>query len=130
MYFKAHSYHWNVEGIHFSQYHDFFGEIYQELHDAIDLLAEKIRIEDKYAPVSLNELYSYNDIEEDISVPATCQEMVSNLYNANNVVLACLNQALAEATANNKQRLADFLASRIDAHEKHKWMLRVSTKGM
>jgi len=28
MYFKTHSYHWNVEGVLFSLYHDFFGDLY------------------------------------------------------------------------------------------------------
>ena len=31
-YFKAHSYHWNVEGIDFSQYHSFFGDFYEDMH--------------------------------------------------------------------------------------------------
>ena len=36
MYFKAQSYHWNVEGIHFSQLHDFFGDIYAEVYASVD----------------------------------------------------------------------------------------------
>ena len=30
MYFKAHAAHWNVEGPMFSQYHEFFGDLYDE----------------------------------------------------------------------------------------------------
>ena len=41
MYFKSHSYHWNVEGHHFRQFHDFFGEIYDDVYGAVDPLAEE-----------------------------------------------------------------------------------------
>ena len=53
LYFKAHAYHWNVEGINFPQYHDFFAELYQEIHAAIDPMAEQIRTLDAYAPRAL-----------------------------------------------------------------------------
>jgi len=43
MYFKAHAYHWNVVGPDFSQYHDFFGKLYEELFGAVDAIAEHIR---------------------------------------------------------------------------------------
>ena len=29
---KTQYYHWNIEGIHFSQYHDFFGNLYVYTH--------------------------------------------------------------------------------------------------
>ena len=31
MYFRSHSYHWNVEGHNFSQYHSFLDGLYNEL---------------------------------------------------------------------------------------------------
>lgn len=130
MYFQAQAYHWNVEGIHFSQYHDFFGDIYEEVHGAVDVIAEKIRIEGAYAPHSLNELYKNASVVEDRSVPPTCQEMVTRLHASNAIVLASLNAAFTKASELNKQGLADLLAARIDAHKKHEWMLRVSMKGM
>ena len=40
LYLKAHNYHWNVEGSNFPQYHEFFGNLYKELHDAVDPIAE------------------------------------------------------------------------------------------
>ena len=53
MYMKAHSYHWNVIGPDFPQLHDFFGNLYEELHGAIDPLAEHIRALDAFAPGTL-----------------------------------------------------------------------------
>ena len=31
LYFKAHGFHWNVEGVNFQQYHDFFAELYTSI---------------------------------------------------------------------------------------------------
>ena len=47
-YLKAHYFHWNVEGMLFSQFHDFFGNIYQEVYASIDPFAENIRKIDSY----------------------------------------------------------------------------------
>jgi starvation-inducible DNA-binding protein len=41
MYFKTHSYHWNVEGMHFPQYHKFFKKVYEDLYGAIDPMSEQ-----------------------------------------------------------------------------------------
>ena len=59
MYYKTHSYHWNIEGSNFPQYHEFLQNIYEELFAAIDVIAEHIRQIDGYAPSSLSELKSY-----------------------------------------------------------------------
>ena len=64
MYYKTHSYHWNIEGIEFSQYHDFFGELYEDIYASTDPTAENIRKLDAYAPISLTELYSYKTVDE------------------------------------------------------------------
>ena len=124
MYFKAHSYHWNVEGRTFSQDHKFFGKIYEELHAAIDPTAEQIRACDEYAPISMNDVYSSKTISEDSVKPETTEQMFGNLLAANNQVIESLNKLFEVAEAANKQGLADFAAGRLDVHAKHGWMLR------
>ena len=124
MYFKAHSYHWNVEGRTFAQDHDFFGDLYAELHGAIDSAAEEIRACGEYAPISMNDLYSAKTISEDSTKPETTEQMFGNLLSANNQVIESLNKLFEVADAANKQGLADFAAGRLDVHAKHGWMLR------
>jgi starvation-inducible DNA-binding protein len=51
-YLKAHNFHWNVEGPDFKQYHDLFGDIYEEVYESIDLFAEQIRGLGTYVPAS------------------------------------------------------------------------------
>lgn len=129
MYFKAHSHHWNVEGIHFSQYHDFFGDLYAELHDASDAIAEQIRMLQAKAPVSLTSLYASNGIDEN-TIAINVSEMINTLLDANSIVKQSLYDCLKEAQNQNKQGLVNFLADRIMKHDKHDWMLRSSGKGV
>jgi starvation-inducible DNA-binding protein len=49
-YLKAHFFHWNVEGPDFSQYHELFGKIYEEVYESIDPFAENIRKLGAYTP--------------------------------------------------------------------------------
>jgi starvation-inducible DNA-binding protein len=127
MYFKAHSYHWNVEGKNFNDLHEFFGELYNELWAAVDLISEQIRACDDYAPVSMEELYSYKTFNEDSAVVVN-QQKFANLIAANEQVIDSLNKLFEIASADNKQGLADFAATRLDVHAKHGWMLRSISK--
>ena len=127
LYLKAHNYHWNVEGSNFPQYHEFFGNLYEELHGAVDPIAEEIRSLDTYAPGSFTRFMELTEIEDEISVPAGV-EMARRLMTDNERVLATLNVAFKLADQFDKQGLADFLAGRIDIHNKHAWMLRSITK--
>lgn len=130
MYFKTHSYHWNIEGIMFSQYHEFFGDLYEDLYGAIDPTAEELRALDAYAPMSLMELYQYKTLEEDSSRPVLIMDMLSNLTVANNIVIESLNKVFSLASAANNQGLANFIADRLDKHKKHAWQLRASMKNI
>jgi len=127
MYLKAHNYHWNVEGADFAQYHDFFGNLYTEIHGAVDPTAEQIRTLDTYTPGSLQRFSELTEIEDELMTP-DAREMCRRLAVDNQKVLATLNMAFKMASTSDKQGIADFLAGRIDAHEKHAWMLRSFSK--
>jgi starvation-inducible DNA-binding protein len=123
MYLKAHNFHWNVEGINFVQYHDFFGDLYKEIHSSVDQIAEELRKLDSYAPGSLKRFQEITEIEDELNIP-TSIEMVEKLLSDNQKLINTLSICFKLADQFDKQGLADFIASRIDAHEKHGWMLR------
>jgi starvation-inducible DNA-binding protein len=128
MYFKAHSYHWNVEGMFFSQFHDFFGDIYQDVYASIDTAAEELRALDEYAPISIEEIHSFKTINEDQSKPSSIVAMLENLQDANTKVIDSLNKLFELADEQNEQGLADWASGRLDSHKKHAWMIRSSLK--
>lgn len=129
MYFKTHGFHWNVEGIYFSQYHEFLAELYEDLYGAVDPLAENIRKLDEYAPRSLADMYKSTTLVESDIVGTNIKEMLNSLLTDNTEVLSSLNKTFALATAANEQGLANFIAERIDQHKKHEWQIKSSLKG-
>jgi len=128
LYFKTHSFHWNIEGTDFSQYHDFLGEIYQDIYGSIDPIAELLRKLDDYAPNSLDEMFKYKTLNEETTQTTDIRSIMLKLLADNEEVIASLNKVFALASAANKQGIADFIAGRIDAHDKHSWFLRASAK--
>jgi len=122
-YLKAHFYHWNVEGPNFPQYHDFLQNLYQEVFASIDSLAELIRTLDSYAPGTLTRLKELTSIEETDDVP-DAKTMMTRLLQENNILRASLLTAYTTAETTGEVGIANFLQDRIQAHEKHSWMLR------
>jgi starvation-inducible DNA-binding protein len=123
LYLKSHGFHWNVEGPNFAQYHSFFNDLYEELHGAVDPIAEHLRTLQAFAPASLKRFSELTEIEEEFNVP-TPIEMIRQIHDGNEVVLKTLNMTIKFAETLNKQGLVNFLGERIDIHEKHAWMLR------
>ena len=122
-YLKAHFYHWNVEGPDFPQYHDFLQNLYQEVFASVDTLAELIRTLDSYAPGTLTRLKELTTIEETDDVP-DAKTMMTRLLQENNILRASLLTAYKTADTTGEVGISNFLQDRIQAHEKHSWMLR------
>jgi len=122
-YLKAHYYHWNVEGPNFPQYHNFLQNLYQEVFASVDTLAELIRTLDSYAPGTLTRLKELTSIEETDDVPDGIT-MMSRLLQENNILRASLLTAYRTAESTGEVGISNFLQDRIQAHEKHAWMLR------
>ena len=124
---KAQFFHWNVEGADFPQYHDFFGDLYEELWGAVDGIAEQIRTLDSYAPGSLGRFAQLSVVDDQINIPSA-KAMAAELSSDNVKLLAELSKAYRMAESNGKLGLSNFLQDRLTAHEKHGWMLRSMVK--
>ena len=124
---KAQYYHWNVEGSDFPQYHDFFGDLYEELFGAVDRLAEHVRQLDSYAPGAFRMLRELTRVGDDGSVPESI-EMVKRLLADNDTVLEGLLICYMAAEESKELGLANYLQDRIEAHTKHRWMLKATAK--
>lgn len=122
-YLKAHFYHWNIEGSNFPQYHEFLGDLYQDVFESVDTIAELIRSLDSYAPGTLSRFKDLTNIEESEIVP-DAKTMMYNLYVENLKVRASLLSSFDAAENESEYGVSNFLQDRIQAHEKHSWMLR------
>lgn len=127
LYFKAHSYHWNIEGSDFAQYHDFIGDFYADVFASVDSIAELIRTMDAYAPTSLARLQALTQMDEEENIPSA-REMLTRLRQDNDKYLAQLVKTYNEAETASEFGVSNHIQDRIQAHEKHAWMLRAITK--
>jgi len=120
---KAAGFHWNVEGSNFPQYHSFLGDLYNEVYDSADRTAEYIRTLNAYAPGGLKALQTLSVLQDE-SLVLMPTEMMTQLYSDIEQVLEQLEVCFDSAAKENKQGIANYIAERIDAYEKHCWMLR------
>lgn len=127
VYFQAHGYHWNVEGSDFSQYHDLFGTIAEDIYGSLDPIAENIRKLDEYAPFMLTKLAETATIKPK-SVKPEPKDMCKELCKSNEELVTKLKAAFKVADKADEQGIADFIAGRIDMHQKWCWQLRASSK--
>ncbi len=122
---KAQYFHWNLEGPHFHSYHAFLGELYQDVFESCDDIAEHIRALDIYAPGSLARFAELTEISEQLLVPRA-ELMIEELLENNHVVIKLLEETYAQA--GDHLGLQNFLQDRIAAHEKWAWKMRSMTK--
>lgn len=126
-YLKLHFFHWNVEGPNFPQYHELFEDLYNEVWQASDNIAEQIRSISGYAPGSLGRYKDMSRIHDQID-PPTAPEMISIALMDNYEMITILTETYHLAEDAGEIGLANFLQDRILAHKKHGWMLRATSK--
>ena len=123
LYLKTQGYHWNVVGPQFAALHPFLEGMYEDLADAADLLAERIRALGHPAPASLEQYLKLSHIKETTTALAT-DEMIQNLITDNESMARLLHDGIKVAQKGQDEGTADMLIQRIKQHEKNAWMLR------
>jgi starvation-inducible DNA-binding protein len=125
IYLKTQNYHWHVTGPQFKALHELFEMHYIELADAVDAVAEQLRIMDHLAPATFKDFDRLKTLKDgDSSLSAN--QMVSELAEDHDTLVKDLNRALKLAEEIHDEGAANLLSDRVSAHEKARWMLRVS----
>ncbi|MEQ8734569.1 MAG: Dps family protein [Rhodospirillaceae bacterium] len=120
---KTHGYHWNVVGPMFRTVHLMTEEHYEDLFQAADDLAERIRSLGHPAPASFTDMAALTVIEEEKGSP-TAQQIIETLVDDHEKIVRRLRET-AEIAGDLKDSVtADMLTERMQFHEKAVWMLR------
>jgi len=127
LYFKVHTFHWNVTGPDFAQYHDFLGNLYESIYGNVDTIAEKLRALGVFAPTSLSRMLELSDITETENIPSAIT-MMSILKQDNDRFMVHLRAGIVAADEANEPAIGNFLQDLLDQHQKHAWMLRSFTE--
>lgn len=123
MYHKTHTFHWNVTGPNFIQYHEFFGKTYEELHDSVDVYAEHIRALGAFVNVTLQTYVTNSHVTEDLTIPDS-DAMFTILYGDNIKIISLLKEVRKVAESIEEYGVVNFIEGQIDYHDKLGWMIK------
>jgi starvation-inducible DNA-binding protein len=127
LYFKAHNFHWNVEGPNFAEYHGFLGNFYEAVFEQTDSIAEHIRALGSYTPTTLGRMMELSKVVDLVAIPSPLI-MMSELANDNDKFIMELRAGIALADVADEPAVGNFLQDILDAHQKHGWMLKSFTR--
>lgn len=117
--------HWNVQGPLFYSIHKLTESQYRDLFEAIDEIAERVRMLGLPAPQSVADLTQSSDLEEPDS-NADLLSQIESLIAANETVAMRLRAAAKRAEEAGDVKSVDLLTNRVGAHEENVWMLRAT----
>lgn len=116
-------FHWNVEGSNFSEYHEFWSDVYEDLFAQSDVLAEYIRQADEYAPGSLSVYKDISEVRDEDNFPKA-EQMFMQFSMDNATMIRLYEELYHVAEQNHEHQISNYAAERLGAHKKHAWMVR------
>ena len=124
----THLAHWNVEGPDFFPLHKAFQEHYENLFEAIDEVAERVRALGGYALGGLQTLAKAAQMDE-FKSPLPQKDYVAALIVAHEKVADDTLRTRDAAGAAEDLQTQDLMVKRLQWHEKTLWMLKSYLKG-
>ena len=120
---KAQRYHWNVMGMNFYQLHEFYEDVYDDLYEHVDIIAEAVRSMGAFPAGSFAEYVELSQVAEEDATITNAEAQLSELIRANDVVLRIIKIAMTAAKDDGAEDILDLLVNRMRQHKKHGWML-------
>ena len=125
LYLKTQNYHWNITGANFKSWHLMLEEQYQELAEAVDTIAERIRALGAKVPASFAHFAALTKITAG-NEQASGEVMLADLLQSHEQVIAILKQVDVAADKVVDVGTENLIDDRIQAHQKTLWMLRAT----
>jgi starvation-inducible DNA-binding protein len=124
IYIKSRNYHWNVIGPQFYGIHSLLEEQYTELADAIDVVAERVRMVGGRALGTMAEFISTSRLEEKPEYVPNARDMLHDLLHDHETTIRNLREDIKKAEEEyDDATTADILTAQAQIHEKAAWML-------
>jgi starvation-inducible DNA-binding protein len=124
LFVKTQGVHWNVAGPSFHGLHHLTEEQYEDLFEAIDTIAERIRALGHKTPASYTTYLQLASIRDE-DRPQTAEAMVAMLVRDNGLLCRTLRAAIEVAESAKDVVSADLLTERLARHESNAWMLHM-----
>lgn len=123
LYVKTQNFHWNLRDSRFYSLHLLFEKQYEDLAEAVDEIAERIRMIEQHAPASMAEFLKLSHLKE-ATGNYSGDKMISELCEGHEQIARFLKETI-EATQNlGDEGTADLMIQRLKEHDKTAWFLR------
>jgi starvation-inducible DNA-binding protein len=124
LYTKIRNYHWNIEGDNFMEMHKFFESMYTEIDEAIDEIAERIRMLGHYSQGRLKDFIKATSLVEE-EYTNNQKQQLKNLLADHETLIRELRKDITEFADKFKDAgNADFATGLLKSHEKWAWFIR------
>lgn len=123
LYLKTQNFHWNIVGPDFYALHVLFEKHYEDMAEAVDEIAERIRALGAYAEGTFSQFKKRTSIKEEPK-PLKSEDMLKKLIKDHELISQHGRQLIAESQQFHDEITADLVIKRLGFHEKAAWMLR------
>lgn len=125
LYVKTLNYHWNMAGANFYMYHKLLETQYQDLAQAADEIAERIRMLGRQAPATMASFLKLASLKEGTS-GLSQDKMITDLADSHQSMIEQCNMLIhfTEEAETDDQGTADLIIKQIRFHEKQAWLLK------
>lgn len=123
LYVKTLNFHWNMVGAEFYMFHKLLQEQYEEMAEACDDLAERIRMLGSPAPGSMTEFLKLACLKES-SQKLNQEKMIIDLAEGHEALVEHCHKIVAYLDSVYDQGSSDLMVERIRFHAKQAWLLR------
>jgi starvation-inducible DNA-binding protein len=123
LYLKTQNFQWNVRGPEFYSLHILFEKQYEELAEAVDEIAERIRALGFYVDASFSGFKEASSVKEENKV-LNIKEMLTSLIEGHEILIRNARRVAEIGDKEGDFATVDMLGKRLGAHEKMAWFLR------
>lgn len=127
LYVKTLNYHWNVKGPNFKEYHVFLEEMYNELQDSTDAIAERVRTINSRPLSTMTEFLDKTDLKESPEDYPDALKMFENLKKDYKTIISNIKRDIKLLSDSEDIGTEDFLTEQLRIHEKRLWMIEEIT---
>ncbi|NOT70512.1 MAG: DNA starvation/stationary phase protection protein [Hyphomicrobium sp.] len=121
---KIQNFHWNVRGMNFIQLHDLFEKLYEDVDQAVDDIAERIRALGPATPGGLAVFSKLSEIKDAPATPPSEKGMIEHLFKDYEAMRDLCDDVAKAAEDAEDIVTTDLMTQRSAAHQKYGWFLR------
>jgi starvation-inducible DNA-binding protein len=122
LYLKTQNAHWNYMGKEFYSLHLLLEKQYQDMADALDEIAERVRALGFFVTASFAFFQKKSNVSIEENLPPS--EMIEDLVTGHETWICHARKVCELAEQEKDAATVDLLGKRLGAHEKFLWMLK------